>query len=332
MNKNSTPVISIIVPVYQVESYIEKCFDSIEQQKFRDFECIFVDDCGKDRSMEILEKLIRNSKNHEQYRIIRHEKNRGLSAARNSGLDAATGTYILFIDSDDYLLPESLSLLTEPLQKKDYDLVIGRYQRIMGDDIQLTPVPEYREETPVMEILYSIRGDLALCAHNRLIKREFMEKHRIRFIEGILWEDNPFSIKLFNRVQTLCYLPEPTYAYIIRKNSICTTYSEKHYNSWVRILNEMEEIMKESTEENRNANIRLLGSFRLRTLILSQRYGIRKQIEFLDLLRQKGYSEEEFQQLEGKQKLLYIQHKMPRFLAKLYVPVFSFFYRLLREW
>ena len=73
---NAIPFISIIVPVSQVESYIEKCFSSIDQQTFQDFECIFVDDCGNDRSMEILEKLIKASPNRMKYKVIQHEKNR----------------------------------------------------------------------------------------------------------------------------------------------------------------------------------------------------------------------------------------------------------------
>ena len=326
------PLISIIVPVYQVEPYIEKCFSSIDNQTFQDYECLFVDDCGTDRSMEILAGLIEVSPRREQYRIICHENNRGLSAARNSGLDSAKGNYILFIDSDDYLLPESLQLLTAPLRDDDYEVVLGRYQKITDGKITLSPVPDFPEGTPVMEKIYSMRGELWLCAHNRLVKRELFEKYQIRFIEGILWEDNPFSIKLFNSISKFCFLGDPTYAYIVRKNSICTTYSEKHYDSWLRVLEEMEQVMAESSAENRAANIRLLGSFRMRILILSQRYGVRRQLSFLKLLREKGVSEEEYRQLERKQRLLCIQHKMPDFLANLYVPVFSFLYRLFREW
>ena len=326
------PFISIIVPVYQVEAYIEKCFSSIEQQTFQDFECIFVDDCGRDRSMEILENLIKASPHQEKYRIIHHEKNRGLSAARNSGLDSAQGKYILFIDSDDYLFPESLRLLTEPLNSADYDLVLGRYQRIVDGVVNLSPVPEFPEGLSVMDKIYPMRGELWLCAHNRLLKKSVLDKYQIRFIEGILWEDNPFSLKLFNSISDFCFLKEPTYAYIVRKNSICTTWSEKHYDSWLRNLEIMEQITEESSAENLSANLKMLGSFRLRILILSQRYGIRRQLSFLKLLRKKGFSEKEHQLLEGKQKLLYVQHKMPGFFAGIYVVMFSFFYRLFREW
>ena len=329
---DSLPFISIIVPVYQVEQYIEKCFSSIDQQTYQNFECIFVDDCGKDRSMEILENLIKASPNREKYSVIHHEKNRGLSAARNSGLDSARGEYILFIDSDDYLLPESLELLTEPLKTENYDLILGRYQRIVDGTVNLSPAPDFPEGLSVMDKIYLMRGELWLCAHNRLIKKRLLDKYQIRFIEGLLWEDNPFSLKLFNSISSFCFLKEPTYAYIVRENSICTTWSEKHYNSWLRNLEEMERITEESSAENLTANLKMLGSFRLRILILSQRYGIRRQLSFMSLLRKKGFSEKEYQLLEGKQKLLYIQHKMPKFLAGIYVVSFSFLYRLLLEW
>ena len=326
------PQISIIVPVYNVEKYIEKCFHSIEGQKFQDFECIFVDDYGNDNSMRLLEGLIANSVIREKCRIIHHEKNRGLSAARNSGLDCATGKYILFVDSDDYLLEKSLEYLTEPLKKEEADVIIGGYKRIVGDHTYLSSVSYESKDASVMEILYKFRGKLVFCVHNKLIKRRLLEENNIRFIEGILWEDNPFSMKYFNSLQKIIFLSEPTYAYVVRENSTCTTLSEKHYLSWYRCLDEMENIMKESRPENVNVNIRLLGSFRLRALIRTQKHGIRKQIDFLKYLRQKGYSEQEFQLLERKQKLLYIQHKMPLFFAGIYVVVFSFFYRLFREW
>ena len=329
---NAIPFISIIVPVYQVESYIEKCFSSIDQQTFQDFECIFVDDCGNDRSMEILEKLIKASPNRMKYKVIQHEKNRGLSAARNSGVDSACGTYILFIDSDDYLLPESLNLLTAPVKNADYDLVLGQYQRIVNGTVNLSPVPEFPEDLSIMDKIYLMRGELWLCVHNRLIKKSLLDKYQIRFIEGLLWEDNPFSLKLFNNISNFYFLKEPTYAYIVRDNSICTTRSEKHYNSWLRNLDEMERITDESSSENLTANLKMLGSFRLRILILSQRYGIRRQLSFLGLLREKGFSKKEYRLLEGKQKLLYIQHKMPKFFAGIYVVAFSFLYRLFREW
>ena len=105
--------ISIIIPIYNVEPYIIRCVDSVLRQTYRQLEIILVDDCSPDHSMEIARKHIEASTSSKglKFKYIKHEKNRGLSAARNSGLDAATGEYIYFLDSDDEITEEEKSEL-----------------------------------------------------------------------------------------------------------------------------------------------------------------------------------------------------------------------------
>ena len=105
--------ISIIIPVYKVEAYIEECLASVVTQSDAkaNIECIIVDDCSPDGSMDIVRRFVDNYQGTVQFRMLRHEVNRGLSAARNTGIDAATGDYLLFVDSDDYLSADCLSTL-----------------------------------------------------------------------------------------------------------------------------------------------------------------------------------------------------------------------------
>ena len=105
--------ISIIIPVYKVEAYIEECLASVVSQQDAGIavECIIVDDCSPDGSMDIVRRFVDNYQGAVQFRLLRHEVNRGLSAARNTGIDAATGDYLLFVDSDDYLSADCLSTL-----------------------------------------------------------------------------------------------------------------------------------------------------------------------------------------------------------------------------
>ena len=132
--------ISIIVPVYNVEEYIEDCLRSITAQTYKgEVECIIVDDCTPDSSCTIIEKFISKYAGNIQFKLLHHEKNRGLSAARNTGIDATTGEYIYFLDSDDEITPNCIELLAEPLKKEKYDFVIGDYKTV-GSETKFPPL------------------------------------------------------------------------------------------------------------------------------------------------------------------------------------------------
>ena len=132
--------ISIIVPVYNVEAYIEDCLKSITAQTYKgDIECIIVNDCTPDSSCAIIERFIEKYNGAIDFKFLHHTKNRGLSAARNTGIDAATGDYIYFIDSDDEITPECIGLLTEPIENNKYDFVIGDYATI-GSNNEYPPI------------------------------------------------------------------------------------------------------------------------------------------------------------------------------------------------
>ena len=115
--------ISILVPVYNVEHYIERCIRSIQEQTFKDFECIVVNDCTPDKSMEIVSSLVQND---NQFRIIHHGVNKGLGESRNTGIRDAEGEYITFIDSDDHVEPEYLEQLYDAIIASQAKIVEGR--------------------------------------------------------------------------------------------------------------------------------------------------------------------------------------------------------------
>lgn len=110
--------ISIIIPVYNVAQYIEECLNSVIAQTYMgDMECLIVDDCGTDDSIAIAKRIIQDYQGNIKFQILYHEHNRGLSAARNTGIEASTGDYLYFLDSDDSIIPECLELMVEILEK-----------------------------------------------------------------------------------------------------------------------------------------------------------------------------------------------------------------------
>ena len=142
--------VSIIIPIYNVEKYVAECLNSVISQTYdhSKIECIIVDDCTPDLSMVIVDEIIGKYNGEIVFNIIRHEHNQGLSAARNTGIEAATGDYLYFIDSDDYIYPKSLELLLNA--SKEYnkpDVVVGNYydeflKKIASQDLAwiLTPI------------------------------------------------------------------------------------------------------------------------------------------------------------------------------------------------
>ena len=141
--------ISIIVPVYNVERYICECFESIAAQTYEgELECIFVDDCGQDDSIALLEQLIASYSGPIQFSILHHEHNRGLSAARNTGIEHATGDYVYFLDSDDCITPDCIEKLSALAKKyKGIDVVQGSTKSHLEVlSLKGKKVPEYTDD------------------------------------------------------------------------------------------------------------------------------------------------------------------------------------------
>lgn len=235
--------VSIIIPVYNVESYVEKCLQSVADQTFKgEMECLVIDDCGQDDSMSVVEKFIQtyNSTTHSnpiEFRILRHCHNRGLSAARNTGLDNAKGDWIYFIDSDDWIIPECIELMYECVNKHpDTDAVYAGTNVINGyhgwADYENRTLPEYSDDLWWINTTLLKRNVLGMTAWNKLLKRELIKKNNLRFIEGLKHEDEVWNIQLSQILNSICVLRRNTYFYLTRNNGITgdqSTDSQRFY-------------------------------------------------------------------------------------------------------
>ena len=217
-------MISVIVPVYNISQYISDCLDSLSAQTFRDFEAIFVDDCGKDDSIEIIRKRI-YSPGFPNSCIIRHENNRGLSAARNTGLEAAKGEFVYFLDGDDCITPDCLEKLHAKIVETDSDIVIGGVKIIdeNGDGSEIC-LKEGCVDIPVKG--YAL-GDWYVMAWNKLCKRSFLLKNNLLFHEGLIHEDVLWSFTVACCSPIIYLIKDSTYIYKCRQNSIMTSLSIK---------------------------------------------------------------------------------------------------------
>lgn len=228
--------ISVIIPVYNVEQYIERCLDSVMMQHCDGFtiECILVDDCSPDRSMDIVRKKIGDYQGDDiSFTIIRHEVNKGLSAARNSGIVAATGEFLYFLDSDDMITENAFkSLLSYFFNYFDVDMVMGNtffeensaLQNETVTDNCSTPVFFDDNDAIMMMVL---RRQLNRYSWNKLIKRAFILKYNLFFDVGLLYEDVTWSYRLFSSVSSFLLVPAVTYIYKYNPSSIVHTHHQR---------------------------------------------------------------------------------------------------------
>ena len=205
--------VSIIIPVYKVEAYIERCIKSVAEQEgigsAYNLECILVDDCTPDKSMKITKETIKPYKNIH-FICLQHEINMGLSVARDTGLEYATGDYIMFIDSDDYILPGCIKTFTDEIYNNStIDLVTGSTICKNNTDIKKRELLNSKESI--------IHGFLTMkffiTSWNKLIRRECIVENKLLFIEGIYLQDQPWLYTLAFHINSLLLLPKATYVY-----------------------------------------------------------------------------------------------------------------------
>ena len=222
--------VSIIIPIYKVEQYIEECLRSIIiQENAGCLECILINDYTPDKSMEIAESFLNKYAGSIAFKIIHHNQNRGLSAARNTGVKNATGKYLYFLDSDDQLLPNAIKSLLHTISKHPFaDFAIGDIQ-VEGANIK------YPFDIPEIVLGKQIFIDYIMkkwyvMAWNKLINKDFFIKNNLWFIEGIVHEDIVFSFHLALYSSSMVCCKKATYIYKIRTmGSIMSQPSAQSY-------------------------------------------------------------------------------------------------------
>ncbi len=223
------PIISIIVPVYKVENYLDACIESILNQTFRDFELILVDDGSPDRCGAICESWACRD---NRIKVI-HKENGGLSSARNAALDIATGEYIGFVDSDDTVHPQMYELLHYYAEKDGSDIVgQRRWQAIKKEvyDFEMEDAPcVVMSSREALENYHNVvNGLFWMTVMTKLFRRDIFQN--LRFREGIIFEDEDIMPQILQNAQKITIIPHHIYNYTFSPNSIMRSdFSPKKY-------------------------------------------------------------------------------------------------------
>ncbi len=209
-----TPKISVIIPVYNVEQYINKCIKSILDQTFSDFEILLIDDGSDDLSGKICDEYILVDKRIKTF----HKKNEGVSSARNLGLKNAIGEWITFIDPDDWIEKDCFKTILAQAEKKDLDCIQFSYKRI---DSKGTVFETNTNQTAVSNLDEYIKTNaFTICAWGSLFKKKIAIENNIQFIKGLkLAEDQIFMLTIIASCKRLQRIPDMFYCYYLNENS-----------------------------------------------------------------------------------------------------------------
>ena len=212
--------VSIIIPIYNVEKYVAECLNSVISQTYdhSKIECIIVDDCTPDRSMEIVNEIIGKYDGDMTFITCRHDKNQGLSAARNSGMDIATCDYLYFMDSDDYIYPNAIELLMKTLRENPDSEIVSANTYDENHNYNIFNITGNRI---ILNINLLFAGNTKfLIAVNYLINRQFIKQIGVKFKRGIYFEDLLWNHQVLPHTSKVVIIPEITYFYRKNTNSI----------------------------------------------------------------------------------------------------------------
>jgi glycosyltransferase involved in cell wall biosynthesis len=204
--------LSIIVPVYGVEKYIDKCLDSLVKQSLKEIEIIVVNDGTKDNSQKIIDKYVKKYPDKIKSYI---KENGGQGSARNYGLKKTTGEYIGYVDSDDFVEKDMYKKLYNKAKENNYDIVVcGNYN--VSEDYQNKNIDAFinNYNTDLENIFF---GKMAVW--NKIYKRDILIKNKLEFKEKVWYEDLAFTLKAIMNSNTFAFIDEPLYDYLIREGS-----------------------------------------------------------------------------------------------------------------
>jgi len=251
----SKPLVSVIVPTYNVERYVEDCIDSLISQTYPNVEIIVIDDGSKDATVYLLNQY------KDKFKLIAHDNNKGQGARRNEGIKRAKGKYIYFVDSDDWIESDAIEKLVKQAEAEKVELVRfngvafyegGSAPKVEGN-YDFSHVLKDKAVYTGEELLEKNRKSYSASPCLYLVKKEVVDQHNLCFLEGVLHEDEYFTTRLFASVERMSYLDEGFYHRRYRLASTMTenttTHKLKSFDSYLKVFKALE---KEYESEKMN--------------------------------------------------------------------------------
>ena len=319
--KEKTIMVSVIVPIYNVEEYLEECLESIRNQTYTNIEVILVNDGSTDGSIEICERFCQQD---NRFKLVTQE-NQGLSAARNRGVKESIGEYIMFVDSDD-VVKENIVEVLFFYMNSDVDIVECQITRCKDELVENKPTSIMFKGESTEAILKSIEfKEVKFCAFTKLYRRELVEK--VPFLEGYIYEDVYTGMNYLKYIRKMVAIDLKGYYYRVRPNSIMTTSFNKKNLDIITVGNKLIESFQD------DAYLLPYIAYFMFYIGLShyQRDGITKKNPYVDLyenfIRDSVFIAKQSQEVVRKYRLLRLYLIAPKYFLTITHPVYQFLYK-----
>lgn len=309
------PLLSVIVPVYNVEKYLKRCLESILVQSWNDYEIILVDDGSTDSSAQICDLY---AEKYEMIRVI-HKENKGLSDTRNRGIEKASGEYVYFPDSDDWLEPNTFSELSDVIEELTYDIISFNREFVTSEEDKLisakSRIQKFSGKQALLEMLN--QGDVTGFANDKIYRKKLFLDNDIEFPVGKYYEDLGTNYKLFLKATKVYVTNQKYYHYLITNpDSITQSWNEQKLQDMFGFYREIyySPLVREKFEE---LEIEILQAYYINGLIhiLSSLYKSNISAQYSDI--EKDIKQEIVKNSLGVTKLLNQPNKIKYLLYKL---------------
>lgn len=227
--------VTIGIPVYRSVDFIRDTMTSALNQTFPDIEFLIVDDCGQDGTMDIISQIQNSHPRGKDIRILKNDKNRGVSYSRNRIIDEAKGRFLYFLDSDDTIEPNTIQLLYDAIIQNRVQIAYGSYEII--DGIGNSPIEKYQKDALILKgkdelALYAFKNNhifhVSVCNH--LIDLAFLRQSEVRFIDASYWEDMVYTTELVTKIESAVLLSDITYHYYRHSGSLSHYQNREIYD------------------------------------------------------------------------------------------------------
>lgn len=261
---NSTPLVSVLVPVYNVEKYLDECINSIESQTYKNLEVIFVNDGSTDNSLDILNRRKRNNY------IVISQQNSGSAFTRNTCMHFAKGEFLTFLDSDDMLMPYAISDMVEAALESNADIVRGRFVRVSSKSEQL-----FSQASPddIVEFRKAFLdwGDYSLNIWGALYRRTLFTDNELTFYDGLNFgEDFGMNCRVAYFAERVVNIDSVVYRYRINEQSMTQAYKEHYANELFEISDRIKAFYESKPDADLYTDVMKRGRARMKTITLLQ--------------------------------------------------------------
>ena len=242
------PTFSIIIPVYNAEHYLPHCMESLLNQSYHDFEIVLINDGSTDQSGLLCDEYANNDKRVKVF----HTSNQGAGQARNVGLNYATGEYVLFVDSDDWLELEALAIYVKSIQSYDWLIGCSHNCYFKGDSMESMkvdyyyPANQYDSRQAIREMYVDIAvNGVSHAPHNKVYKREIIEKYQLRFPNRPKYEDLAFNNAYVDKINSLVIINDHTYNYRVSNlEGVAQKLPANMFDIFTDVNNELIQLLK----------------------------------------------------------------------------------------